>query len=66
MIAAAGIDLGGSKSEVQLFDADWRVLDKRRDPTPGAYDALVAMLAGQIGWVLDRAGGPVPGHRCSA
>lgn len=60
MIAAAGIDLGGSKSEVQLFDADWRVLDKRRDPTPGEYDALVAMLAGQIGWVLDRAGGPVP------
>ncbi|WP_420860028.1 ROK family protein [Marivivens marinus] len=60
MIAAAGIDLGGTKSEVQLFDANWRLVNKRRDATPGDYDALVAMLSEQVRWVLDQAGGPVP------
>ncbi len=58
MIAAAGIDLGGTKSEVQLFDANWRVVDKRRDATPSTYDALLKMLAEQVRWALSD--GPVP------
>lgn len=60
MIRAAGIDLGGTKSEVQLFDADWRLVDRRRDATPPNYDALVAMLAGQIAWAQEQAGRAVP------
>ena len=27
---AAGIDLGGTKIEVQLFDADWQVVGSKR------------------------------------
>ncbi|MBW6507575.1 MAG: ROK family protein [Rhodobacteraceae bacterium] len=59
-MAAAGIDLGGTKCEVQLFSPDWRLVDKRRDPTPGDYDAMVAMLVAQLAWARERAGGPVP------
>lgn len=54
---AAGIDLGGTKSEIRLFDANWRVVHERRDPTPGTYDALVATLAGQIAWAHAQAPG---------
>ncbi|MBM1220916.1 ROK family protein [Ponticoccus sp. SC2-23] len=57
---AAGIDLGGTKSEVQLFDQDWALVDRRRDATPASYDALVAMLTEQVRWVQDRAGEAVP------
>lgn len=60
MIRAAGIDLGGTKSEVQLFDGNWRLVDRRRDATPRDYDALVAMLAGQVRWARERAGGALP------
>jgi len=60
MIRAAGIDLGGTKSEVQLFDEDWTLVDRRRDGTPRDYDALVAMLADQVGWAQDRAGRAIP------
>lgn len=60
MIFAAGIDLGGTKSEVQLFDADWALVDRRRDATPADYEALVTMLSGQIRWVQERAGRAVP------
>ena len=60
MIRAAGIDLGGTKSEVQLFDADWQCVEKRRDPTPTTYEALVALLAEQVQWALSRAGSPIP------
>ena len=41
MIAYAGIDLGGTKSEVQLFDADWTLVDKQRAATPRSYDELL-------------------------
>jgi len=60
MIAAVGIDLGGTKCEVQLFDADWALVGQRRDPTPGDYDAIVALLAEQLRWAEAQAGGPVP------
>ena len=60
MILAAGIDLGGTKSEVQLFDKDWALVDLRRDATPASYDALVGMLSEQLRWVQDRAGHAIP------
>jgi predicted NBD/HSP70 family sugar kinase len=57
---AAGIDLGGTKIEVQLFDADWQVVDCKRIPTPQDYAALVAAVAEQIAWADARAGGAIP------
>lgn len=49
-IIAAGIDLGGTKIEAQLFDAGWRRVDSRRIPTPQDYADLVAALADLVAW----------------
>lgn len=53
---AAGIDLGGTKIEAQLFDSGWNRVDSRRIATPKTYDALVAAMVDQIAWVTARAG----------
>lgn len=53
---AAGIDLGGTKIEAQIFDSGWNRVDSRRIATPKAYDALVAAMVDQIAWVTARAG----------
>ena len=60
MIAYAGIDLGGTKSEVQLFDADWTLVDKHRAATPHTYDDLVSTVSNQITWALSQAGQTIP------
>lgn len=52
---AAGIDLGGTKIETQIFDASWICVDRRRIDTPVSYDALVRVLADQIVWADQRA-----------
>lgn len=57
---AAGIDLGGTKIEVQVFDANWQVTARNRVATPDTYDALVAAIAGQVAWADDQAGTTVP------
>jgi len=54
---AAGIDLGGTKIEAQVFDESWQVIDKKRVATPGTYPALLAALSGLMTWserVADR------------
>lgn len=48
---AAGIDLGGTKIEAQIFSNGWNKVASRRIATPKDYDALVAALAEQIAWV---------------
>ena len=48
---AAGIDLGGTKIEAQVFDSTWNRVELRRVATPQTYDALVAAMADQIAWV---------------
>lgn len=53
---AAGIDLGGTKIEAQLFDAGWQRAAHRRVPTPASYPALVAAVADQIGWAEAQGG----------
>lgn len=53
---AAGIDLGGTKIEAQLFDADWALVDRRRIATPRDYATLVAAVAEQIGWIEGQGG----------
>ena len=57
---AAGIDLGGTKIEVQVFDADWKVAARNRVATPDTYDALVAAIAGQVAWAEREAGAVMP------
>ncbi len=57
---AAGIDLGGTKIEAQMFDAQWNQVGRRRIETPQEYSALVAALADQIRWTEEQAGAPVP------
>lgn len=57
---ALGLDLGGTKIEAQLFGSDWQVVDRHRIETPQAYPALVAAVAGLIGWGRERAGHDLP------
>lgn len=54
---AAGIDLGGTKIEAQVFSTGWNRVDSHRIPTPKSYDALVAAMAAQIAWIEARAKG---------
>ncbi len=57
---AAGIDLGGTKCEVQVFDGSWTMALRRRDDTPDDYDSLVRLVVDQICWALEKAGASVP------
>ncbi|MEM8591393.1 MAG: ROK family protein [Pseudomonadota bacterium] len=52
----AGLDIGGTKIEVQVFSEDWREHTRRRVPTPAAYPDLVAATAEQITWAEAEAG----------
>jgi predicted NBD/HSP70 family sugar kinase len=47
---AAGIDLGGTKIEAQVFADDWTLQDRQRWPTPRHYPDLVAALVQAIRW----------------
>ncbi len=47
---AAGIDLGGTKIEAQVFAPDWSLAARHRWPTPKGYPALVTAMAGAIRW----------------
>ncbi|MEO6299820.1 MAG: ROK family protein [Paracoccaceae bacterium] len=48
---AAGIDLGGTKIEAQVFDFSWNRLQTHRIATPKTYPELVQAMAEQIAWV---------------
>lgn len=48
---AGGIDLGGTKIEAQIFDADWAIVDRQRVATPKTYPDLIAAVTGLIGWI---------------
>ncbi len=50
-LIAAGIDLGGTKIEAQLFDSGWNRVTSNRTVTPKTYPELVAAMAEQIAWV---------------
>ncbi|MDO5705424.1 MAG: ROK family protein [Paracoccus sp. (in: a-proteobacteria)] len=56
-----GLDIGGTKIEARLFDADLQPLALRRLPTPrGGFDDFAAAVADQIGWLDAQAGARVP------
>ena len=56
---AAGIDLGGTKIETQVFDRNWDVVARQRVATPKDYPALVTALAEQIKWAKSHGDMPV-------
>lgn len=62
---AAGIDLGGTKIEAQLFDAQWNRTATNRIATPQTYADLVQAMAAQIAWATAQ-GGPIPIGICAA
>jgi N-acetylglucosamine kinase len=47
---AAGIDLGGTKIEAQVFDAAWGLSARKRLATPQTYKDLVQAMAAAIAW----------------
>ena len=47
---AAGIDLGGTKIETQVFDAQWRLVQQRRTATPPDYETLIRELTEHVAW----------------
>ncbi len=57
---AVGIDLGGTKIEAQIFNADWGRVTQRRIDTPRDYPGLVAAMADQIAWAGGQAGKSLP------
>lgn len=57
---AIGIDLGGTKMEVQLFDDAWSVVTRHRRDTPHDYAKLVNDVADLIRWADEKAGGTLP------
>ena len=57
---AIGIDLGGTKMEVQVFDDAWSVAARRRRDTPKDYAELVTELADLIRWADAQTSGTVP------
>lgn len=58
-VPVAGIDLGGTKIETQVFGAGWRVTARRRRETPRDYAALVAGVAEEVTWAAGQGAGPV-------
>jgi N-acetylglucosamine kinase len=58
-LTALGIDLGGTKIEAQVFDADWSTLDRKRVSTPDSYPALLRALAELVRWADGVTGAPV-------
>lgn len=58
-MTAAGIDLGGTKIEAQVFGPDWSVVHRRRIDTPKQYDDLVTAMADQVAWAADGTARPV-------
>ncbi|MCA0996742.1 ROK family protein [Alloyangia pacifica] len=52
-----GIDLGGTKIEARLFDAQMQTLETRRLPTPAEdFTAFVKALAAQVRWLEETSG----------
>ncbi len=47
---AAGIDLGGTKIEAQVFGDDWQLAARKRWTTPKSYPDLVVAMAGAVAW----------------
>ena len=54
---AAGIDLGGTKIEAQVFDSGWNRVETHRIATPTTYDDLVQAMVSLIDWIESKSQG---------
>ncbi|WP_110693151.1 ROK family protein [Salinicola halophyticus] len=53
-----GIDVGGTKTEIAIYDRDWQCLDRWREPTPAQDgEAFLTMLTRLVQQADDRCGG---------
>ncbi|NKW91521.1 ROK family protein [Rhodobacteraceae bacterium R_SAG9] len=59
-MTVAGIDLGGTKCEVRLFDEEWNEVARHREPTPKTYEGLVQTVANQVAWAEAESGEKLP------
>lgn len=58
MAHAIGIDIGGTKIEATVFDADWQPMHSQRVATPhDTYDNLITAISDQAKWAVMQAGG---------
>lgn len=58
-VNSGGIDLGGTKIEARLFDANLTTLETRRIPTPrDSFENFIAALGTQIRWLEELAEDP--------
>lgn len=57
---AAGIDIGGTKIEAQVFAPDWSRAARERWPTPKTYDEVVTALATAVHWCEAKGGKGLP------
>ena len=48
---SAGIDLGGTKIETQIFDTSWTCVDRIRQDTPKCYNSLLKALEQAYIWI---------------
>ena len=53
---AAGMDIGGTKIEAQIFDADWQQVARHRAETPDGYPEFLGAIADMAKWVEAQAG----------
>lgn len=60
LMAAAGIDIGGTKIETQIFDSAWSLVRRHRSDTPDSYPELLSAIAAHIAWAQGEAGAPMP------
>ncbi len=59
-MAAAGIDLGGTKIEARVFDDTWVEVARRRVPTPDRYEDLLSAIEALASFADTVAGCKVP------
>lgn len=57
---ALGLDIGGTKIEVQTFGPDWSVIARRRVGTPKDYPEFLAAIAEQVRWGIGERASLVP------
>ena len=56
-MTVAGLDIGGTKIEVQVFDEDWNEVARNRCATPKTYKDLVSDIASQVEWAAKEVDG---------
>lgn len=62
---AAGLDIGGSKIEAQVFEDHWRQVARRRIETPASYEGLLGAVCDLLGWVHLQTKSAVPVGICA-